>query len=90
MSNACDANAGQQFGQSFGYSLLNLIGMGGLLEQAVPTPLDKLQSQIKSEQKSTQQLLNNFMLTYSTLTADEMLENTDLISSVNDTLTSEI
>lgn len=84
------ANPGAEFGESFGYSLLNLIGLGGLIEQHVPTPLDKLQKQIQSEQSSNQELLNQFNLSSSIALVNTEKVNTELISATNEKLSAEM
>ena len=57
-SSSCGANSGAQFGEAFGYSMANMFGFGGIIENSSPTPLDKLQQEIQEEQTKTQQLIN--------------------------------
>ena len=47
-----------QFNMAAQYSVLNLVGMGGIAESIMPTPLDKIQSQIQDLQSETQQYIN--------------------------------
>ncbi len=66
MSSICSdpSQRGIQFGEAFGYSLANMFGFGSILEQAVPTPLDKLQSAIQKKQSETQNIINQSSLAF--------------------------
>ena len=97
MSNSCGLNPGsqlQQFGQSFGYSLANMFGFGGLLEQRFPTPLDKLQDKIASERSKTQDYVNNATLVATKLLATKSSrvseQNLQLIQTNNQVLSKEM
>lgn len=61
----CSGDAGQmagQWGESLGIVALNVFGLGGFLEKMVPSPLDKLKSQISSVNSEIQDLTNKMTL----------------------------
>jgi len=84
------ANPGTEFASSFGISLANMFGFGGLIEQHVPTPLDKLQKQIQDQQSSNQELLNRFTISATQALVSSEENNLDLISATNQTLNAEM
>lgn len=97
MSNSCGLNSTsqlQQFGLSFGYSLANLFGFGGLLEQKFPTPLDNLQDKIANEKSKTQDYVNNATLAATKLLAEKATggidNNLKLIRNNNQVLSKEM
>jgi hypothetical protein len=87
---ACGANRQQQGWGSFGLSVANMFGFGGLIEQADPTPLDKLQTKIQQEQSSTQELINNSALVAAQAGASVAKANDELIRKSNNVLTQEM
>lgn len=97
MSNSCGLNPGSEEGQfwsSFGYSVANLFGFGGLLEQNFPTPLDKLQDKIASERSKTHDYVNNATLVATKLLAKQssttIKQNLQLIQNNNQVLSKEM
>ena len=63
----CSGDAGQMSGQwaeSLGIVALNVFGLGGFLEKMVPSPLDKLKSQISNVSSEIQDLSNKMTLDY--------------------------
>ena len=87
---ACGANRQQQGWGSFGLSVANMFGFGGLIEQADPTPLDRLQTKIQQEQSSTQELINNSSLVAAQAGVNVAKNNNELIRKSNKVLTQEM
>lgn len=92
MSNICgdpDTSRSIQLWQSFGYSLANLIGAGGLIEKFAPTPLDNIQAKIRQEQAGTQTLINNSTLAFANITGKALGQITTDMRDVQATLEEE-
>jgi hypothetical protein len=85
-----DANQREtQFGEQIGLTVANLFGFGGLIEQAFPTPLDKLQSQLGKTQSKTQGLVNQMSLKFATLQATFDDDVTKLFTEIQKVLEEE-
>lgn len=93
MSNICsnaDAyRAGEGF-ESFGYSILNMVGFGSIVESFAPTTLDKIKSKLQQENAKTQQLINNASLEFAKLDNKIQAATINAIKALQQVLEEEI